>query len=65
MSLLAFIASEGHELAPMVMDPIWFPVIAGAAFLLIGFVTWSFRDVANRHNPRGPVTDKDPTHGAH
>ncbi|MHA6667855.1 hypothetical protein ACX3O0_03190 [Homoserinimonas sp. A447] len=65
MSLLAFAAAEGHELAPMVMDPIWFAVIAGAAFLLLGVVVWSFRDVSNRHDHRGPVTDKDPTHGAH
>ena len=65
MSLLAFTASEGHELAPMVMDPIWFAVIAGAVFLLLGFVVWSFRDVSNRHHPRGPVTDTDPTHEAH
>jgi hypothetical protein len=65
MSLLAFTASEGHELAPMLMDPIWFAVIAGAVFLLLGFVVWSFRDVSNRHDPRGHVTDGDPTHGAH
>jgi hypothetical protein len=65
MSLLANIAAEGHELAPMVMDPIWFAVIAGAVFLFLGFIVWSFRDVSNRHDPRGPFTDSDTTHGAH
>lgn len=65
MSLLAAVASEEHHLAPMIMDPIWFPVIAGAIFVFLGLVVWSFRDVANRHNPSGPITDKDPSHGAH
>ena len=65
MSLLAFAAAEGHELAPMLMDPIWFAVIAAGVFLLLGFVVWSFRDLANRHQPRGHVTDREPTHGAH
>ena len=65
MSLLAFTASEGHELAPMVMDPIWFAVIAGVIFLFLGYVVWSFRDVSNRHNPHGPVNDRDSTHGTH
>jgi hypothetical protein len=65
MSLLAFTASEGHELAPMVMDPIWFAVIAGVAFVFLGFVVWSFRDVSNRHRSSGPVTDRDSTHGVH
>lgn len=27
-----------------------FGVIAMSAFLLIGWVTWSYRDVANRHD---------------
>ncbi len=49
MSLLAVIAAEEHELAPMLMDPVWFGVVAAAVFVLLGFVTWSFRDVANRH----------------
>lgn len=52
MSLLALVAAEEGELAPMVMDPLWFPVIAGALFVFLGFVVWSFRDVSNRHSHR-------------
>jgi hypothetical protein len=64
MSLPDVFAAGGHELAPMLMDPIWFAVIAGAVFILIGFVTWSFRDVANRHSHKtGPVSHGDSTHG--
>ncbi len=50
MSLLAAIAAEEHQLAPMLMDPLWFGVVAGVVFLILGFTTWSFRDVANRHS---------------
>lgn len=49
MSFLAVIAAEeGHELAPMIMDPIWFPIIAAGAFVALGLITYSFRDVARR-----------------
>lgn len=50
MSFLAVLAAEEHhELAPLIMDVIWFPIIAAAVFLVLGLVTYSFRDVANRH----------------
>lgn len=64
MSLLALAAAEGHELAPMLMDPIWFAVIAGAVFIFLGFVVWSFRDVANRHSHKtGSLSHGDSSHG--
>jgi NADH:ubiquinone oxidoreductase subunit K len=51
MSLFAVtVAQEVHDRAPMVMDIIWFPIIAAAAFVTLGLVTYSFRDVANRHS---------------
>lgn len=37
-------AQTGH------VDGIIFGAIAMAVFLLLGFVTWSYRDVANRHD---------------
>ncbi len=51
MSLLTLIpaALASEELHPLVM-PIWaFPLIAAGAFLLMGLVSWSYRDVAHRH----------------
>jgi hypothetical protein len=66
MSLLAVFAAEEHELAPMLMDPVWFGVVAGAVFLLLGFVTWSFRDVANRHSHKsGAAEQSDLGHERH
>ncbi len=60
MSLLAVLAEEAHDLAPMIMDPIWFPIIAGAVFVALGIVTYSYRDVANRHSHKaGAAADHE------
>lgn len=60
MLLLAIAASEEH-LAPLPM-PAW--SIALTAFIILfflGIVTWSFRDVANRHAHK---TSGSAQHGA-
>ena len=61
MSLLATILAETEEHAPLLMPPLAFAGVAVAVFLLLGFVTWSFRDVANRHSEK---TSNDDSHGA-
>lgn len=48
MSLLVILAASTEELAPLLMPPLAFAGIAVAVFLALGFVVWSFRDVANR-----------------
>ncbi|HEY9497707.1 MAG TPA: hypothetical protein VIQ78_01630 [Terrimesophilobacter sp.] len=50
MLLLAVLAAEEH--APLVMPNWAFALTAFIIFVLLGFVTWSFRDVANRHSHR-------------
>ena len=40
---------EQELIAPAVI----FPIIALSVFTLLGFVAWSFRDVANRHTGKG------------
>jgi heme/copper-type cytochrome/quinol oxidase subunit 2 len=52
MSLLATVLTETEELAPLIMSPFAFAGIAVAVFVALGFVTWSFRDVANRHSQK-------------
>jgi hypothetical protein len=54
--LAAVIAEHEEELAPLVLPPIAFAGIAAAVFILLGFITWSFRDVSNRH-AKGASTD--------
>jgi hypothetical protein len=61
MSLLVTLVAETEELAPLIMPPLAFAGIAVAIFVVLGFVTWSFRDVANRHSNK---TAKAPSHGA-
>jgi hypothetical protein len=53
MSVLRMIvlAAEGAKIP--LFFPAWvFPIIAAAGFIALGFVVWSFRDVANRHSQK-------------
>lgn len=62
MTLLATLVSETEELAPLLMPPLAFAGVALAVFIVLAFVTWSFRDVANRHSDKiKPGAD---SHGA-
>ena len=63
MSLLVTLVTETEELAPLIMPSLAFAGIAVAVFLLLGFVTWSFRDVANRHSNK-TSRGGDAHHGA-
>lgn len=51
MNLLAEVvtAVEEHQLAELWLPAYWFAIIPAAIFVIMGFVTFSFRDVANRH----------------
>jgi hypothetical protein len=50
MTLLTVLAAHEEELAPLLMPPLAFAGIAAAIFLALALVSWSFRDVANRHS---------------
>ena len=64
MSLLATIVREtGAELAPLLMPPLAFAGVAVAIFAFLGFVVWSYRDVANRQRQKTPKGGHD-VHGA-
>jgi hypothetical protein len=60
MTVLSSIAVVAAEAKTELIAPAFvFPMIAIGVFLLLGAVTWSFRDVAHRHNeksapPSGP-----------
>jgi len=62
MNFLATVLTETEELAPLLMPPLAFAGVAVAIFALLGFVTWSYRDVANRHAKKSGA-DHD-SHGA-
>ena len=61
-SLAAVIAEHEEELAPLIMPPIAFAGIAAAVFILLAFITWSYRDVANRHSDKVSADDHQTGH---
>jgi len=62
LSLVTLIAEHEEELAPLIMPPLAFAGIAIAVFVVLGFVSWSYRDVANRHSDKVPPAG---SHGSH
>lgn len=66
MSLLVNLVAATEELAPLLMPPLAFAGIAFVVFLALALVSWSFRDVANRHSDKTGGTAKNGTesHGA-
>lgn len=65
MSLTSLvIASE--ELAPLIAPPLVLAGVAALAFLMMGLVTFAYRDVANRHAHKRPAQGgHDAGHGGH
>jgi hypothetical protein len=56
-SLAAIIAEHEEELAPLILPPVAFAGIAAAIFITLALISWSFRDVANRHGDKNPSSD--------
>jgi len=53
MSLLTLLPIEAHEELAELVLPTWaFPAIAAGVFLLLAIISWSYRDVAHRHNDK-------------
>ncbi len=52
MSLLATVLAATEVPAPLFLPNWAFAAIAFAVFLTLAFVSWSFRDVANRHSDK-------------
>lgn len=56
----AILASE-EELAPLVAPPLVIAGVAALFFIMLGLVTYAYRDVANRHSHKAKST----SHGGH
>ena len=64
MSLLTLLPIEAHEELAELILPTWaFPVIAAGVFLLLAIISWSYRDVAHRHNDK--TSGSSTSHDAH
>ncbi len=57
LSIALAVAEHEEELAPLIMPPVAFAGIAAAVFLVLALITWSYRDVANRHSDKTSTTD--------
>jgi putative flippase GtrA len=44
---------------PIIFPSYWFGIIAGVIFLFFGVVTWTYRDVANRHAHKAATSYHD------
>jgi hypothetical protein len=65
MHLIASVlTAAAEEKAPLPMLPIGFALVAFGVFLLLGVITWTYRDVANRHSDKTQGGASDHTHGA-
>jgi hypothetical protein len=58
MHLLATVLADETKV-PLIMPPFAFAAIAFGIFLLFGVVTWTYRDVANRHAKRAAAQYHD------
>ena len=66
LSAIAAVSAEAEERAELFMPGWAFALIAAAFFLLVALVTYSYRDVSNRHSDRvGADTPDDHGHGTH
>jgi hypothetical protein len=62
LSIVLALAEHEEELAPMIAPPWVFAVIAASIFAILALVSWSFRDVANRHSDKTSSTDNQSSH---
>jgi hypothetical protein len=63
LEVLVTAETEEHALAPLIMPPVAFAGIAAAIFLTLAIVTYSYRDVANRHSDKiGASPHQDSQH---
>ncbi|MDQ1545483.1 MAG: hypothetical protein QOH69_387 [Actinomycetota bacterium] len=63
MHLLATVLAQSvvtaEKSVPLIMPPVAFAAIAFGIFLLLGVVTWTYRDVANRHAHKAATSYHD------
>ena len=63
-ALLVAAAAEQHATAPLIAPPWVFALVMALFFTVIALITYSYRDVANRHagKSRGASQSQDNAH---
>ncbi|WEG10332.1 hypothetical protein PU630_07220 [Microbacterium horticulturae] len=57
-SLIAFAAEEAEH-GNVMLETVWYPIIALAVFFFLAMVTLSYKNVANRHAPKAAAYAKE------
>lgn len=60
-SLIALAAAEGEHHGNVALETFWYGLVALVVFALLGLVTLSYRNVANRHAHKAEAYTR--THG--
>ena len=63
--LSTLLVETEEELAPLIAEPWVFAVIAAAVFIALAVVSWSYRDVAHRHNDKTSSDAQGHGHAQH
>jgi hypothetical protein len=65
MFLLASVLPQVEATHPLILPNYGFAAIAFSVFLFLGIVTWTYRDVGNRHSNKADAkAHPDHTHAA-
>jgi hypothetical protein len=48
-SLIAFAAEEAEHSGNIMLETVWYPIVAIVVFAFLAIVTLSYRNVSNRH----------------
>jgi hypothetical protein len=62
MSLTSFLIASEEQLAPLIAPPLVIAGVAVLAFLMMGLITFAYRDVANRRPAKRSADGHDSGH---
>lgn len=65
MSIATIVLAEAATHAELPFPPFVFGLIAATAFTALGLVTWSYRDVSNRHSQKTRAGSQDQSGHGH
>jgi len=63
MTLATAILASEEELAPLIAPPLVIAGVTALVFLMMGLVTFAYRDVANRHSNKTSRASNGPDVG--
>lgn len=65
LTTLATLIIASEERAPLIAPPEIIALVAALVFVMLGLVTFAYRDVANRHSHKTSKSAGHDAHGGH